>query len=98
MKQIHATAILTAVIVSGPLYAGVDDDDVLYGTWRFAHDTLSPSQGAPFDIGEAIRKGQQGNDSDVLYGSREHRSTRSEPYEPLMYDRDDRDDHLNRRS
>lgn len=97
-RYIFTAAIITATLVSSSGFAGVDDDDVLYGTGRFTYDTLSPSQGVPFDSREAIRMGQQGNDSDILYGKRDVRATKSEPYEPLRYDRDDRDDLLNHRS
>ena len=97
-KYIASAAIITATLISGSGFAGVDDDDVLYGTGRFNHDTLSSSPGVPFDSREAIRKGQQGNDSDVLYGNGKVRATGSVPHDPIAYDRDDRDDHLYRRS
>ena len=97
-KYIASAVIITATLISSSGFAGVDDDDVLYGTGRFTHDTLTSSQGVPFDSREAIKKGQQGNDSDVLYGNRKIRATGSVPYDPLAYDRDNRDDHLYRRS
>ena len=97
-RTVYGPAIIATTLIAGSALAGVDDDDVLYGTGRFTYDTLSPSQGVPFDSRAAIRMGQQGNDSDILYGKRDVRATKSEPYDPLMYDRDDRDDHLHRRS
>ena len=97
-RTIYGPAIIATILIAGSALAGVDDDDVLYGTGRFTYDTLSPSQGVPFDGRAAIRMGQQGNDTDILYGNRDVRATKSEPYDPLMYDRDDRDDHLRKRS
>ena len=96
--HIASAAVITATLISSSGFAGVDDDDVLYGTGRFTHDTLSSSQGVPFDRREAIRMGQQGNDSDVLHGNRKIRATDSVPYDPLAHDRDNRDDQLYRRS
>lgn len=97
-KYIASAAIITTILISSTGFAGVDDDDVLYGTGRFTHDTLSSSPGVPFDSREAIRMGQQGNDSDVLYGNQKVRASGSVPQDPVAYDRDNRDDQLYRRS